>query len=228
MKELLESIADLVIRGHANAESPHPPELAGQPGTHERVTEAIDQGIEANVILQSGLLAGMDVVGQRFRDCDMFIPDVLASRQAMVAGTELLRPLLREAETSPHGKIILGTVWKDLHDIGKNLVGIMLEGAGFEVIDMGINVSPEKFIEAARENPGVPIGLSALLSTTMVNMQKTIEALRDADLPNMPIIIVGGAPVTQQFADEIGAAGYAPDASSAIGVLRELIGQNAA
>ncbi|MBN1477762.1 corrinoid protein [Candidatus Sumerlaeota bacterium] len=225
--ELLKTIADRVIVGRAHAASPHPPELAGQPGVRELVEEAIAKGGDAQVILQQGLLAGMEVVGQRFRDCEIFIPDVLASCQAMRAGSELLRPLLQEGDASPRGKFIIGTVKGDLHDIGKNLVAMMLEGAGFEVIDLGTNVSAEKFIEIAREHPGVPIGLSALLSTTMASMQTTVKALLGADLPQAPVTVVGGAPVTQQFADEIGANGYAADASSAVDVVKRLVEQTA-
>jgi 5-methyltetrahydrofolate--homocysteine methyltransferase len=225
MGDLLETIADRVIVGRVDSSSPHPPELKGQPGAKELVAEAIRQGIDAQTILHRGLLAGMEVVGERFGRNEIYIPQVLASCRAMRTGADVLRPLLREGDSSPRGRFIIGTVKGDLHDIGKNLVTMMLEGAGFEIVDLGVNVPPDRFVEAARENPHVPIGLSALLSTTMVQMGKTIRELHEADLPGELITVVGGAPVTQRFADEIGASGYAPDASSAVGVVKRLVGQ---
>jgi 5-methyltetrahydrofolate--homocysteine methyltransferase len=224
MEEILKTIADRVIAGRVDAASPHPPELRGKPGVKELVREALEKGLSAQSVLNEGLLAGMEVVGQRFRDCEIFIPDVLISCQAMRAGAEILKPLLREAEASPRGKFIIGTVKGDLHDIGKNLVAMMLEGAGFEIIDLGIDVSAEKFIEAARSHPGTPIGLSALLSTTMVSMEKSVRALQEANLPGGAIIVIGGAPITEQFAKQIGASGYAPDAASAVDVVKGLVG----
>ncbi len=221
MEELLRTIAERVIVGRVNQDSPHPPALVGQPGVQELVAEAIDKKIEASVILGEGLLGGMEVVGRRFRDNEVFIPDVLASCQAMRAGADLLRPLLQTENISPMGKFIIGTVEGDLHDIGKNLVAMMLEGAGFEVIDLGINVTPEKFIEAAREHPGAPVGFSALLSTTMVSMEKSVKAVNEAGLLNV-VTVVGGAPVTREFADQIGASGFAKDASEAVEVAKRL------
>jgi 5-methyltetrahydrofolate--homocysteine methyltransferase len=223
MEELLKTIGERVIVGRVDANSPHPPELKGQPGVKELVAQAIDKGIDPQAILNDGLLGGMEVVGQRFRDCEIFIPDVLVSCQAMRAGAALLKPLLKQDQSSPRGKFIIGTVKGDLHDIGKNLVMMMLEGAGYEVVDLGVDVSAEKFIEASRANPGAPVGLSALLSTTMESMRKTVAALNDSDLPEKPIMVVGGAPITQEFADEIGAAGYAADASSAVEIVNRLV-----
>ncbi|NUP90782.1 MAG: corrinoid protein [Candidatus Sumerlaeia bacterium] len=223
MQELLKTIADRVIAGRVDAQSPHPPELAGQPGVKELVTQALDQGADPLTVLNQGLLAGMEVVGRQFRDCEIFIPDVLVACQAMRAGADLLRPHLREGGASPLGKFIIGTVKGDLHDIGKNLVSMMLEGAGFEIVDLGINVPEEKFVEAARAHPGVPIGLSALLSTTMVNMEKTIRALRAANLPGGVKTVIGGAPITQEFADQIGADAFAPDASLAVEAVKRLM-----
>lgn len=224
MEDLLKTIAERVIVGRVDSASPHPPELKGQPGVRELVSEAVERGVDAQSILQNGLLAGMEVVGERFGRNEIYIPQVLASCLAMRTGAEVLKPLLQEGDSSLRGRFIIGTVKGDLHDIGKNLVAMMLEGAGFEIVDLGVNNPPERFVEAAREHPGVPIGLSALLSTTMVHMQKTIEQLRGADLPGDLITVVGGAPVTQQFANEIGASGYAPDASTAVGVVKALVG----
>jgi methanogenic corrinoid protein MtbC1 len=164
----------------------------------------------------------MEVVGRQFRDCDIFIPDVLVACQAMRAGSELLKPHLRAGDASPRGKFVIGTVRGDLHDIGKNLVAMMLEGAGFEIVDLGINVPTEKFIDVAKANPGVPIGLSALLSTTMVNMEKTVRALNEA-LPGRVMTVIGGAPITAEFAKQIGASGYAPDASAAVEEVKRLL-----
>lgn len=223
MQELLSTIANRVFLGHTDAQSPHPPALKGEVGVKELVEEALEKGIEPLEILNDGLLKGMEAVGEKFRACEIFIPDVLISCQAMRTGAAILKPHLSEGAASPHGKFIIGTVKGDLHDIGKNLVCMMLEGSGFEVVDLGVDVSPERFIAAAKEHPGAPIGLSALLSTTMINMEKSVKELNEADLPKRVITVIGGAPVTQSFAEEIGASAYAPDASSAADVVKKII-----
>lgn len=217
-----EKMAECVIRGHINANAPYPPDMKGQPGVEELVQEAIDEGLEAQSILNDGLVKGMDEVGRRFRENEYFVPDVLISAKAMKSGSELLKPLLAESGAKPLGTILVGTVEGDMHDIGKNLVVMMLEGAGFKVIDLGVNVTADKFAQALKDNPDAQLaGLSALLTTTMVNMSKTIEALKavSGDVK----VIVGGAPVTDSFAQEIGADGYASDASRAVDVAKDLI-----
>jgi 5-methyltetrahydrofolate--homocysteine methyltransferase len=181
----------------------------------ELVQIALDAGTPANEILQQGLIVGMDIVGEKMECGDMFIPEVLMSAQAMSISVEILKPLLAEGESASAGKVIIGTVKGDLHDIGKNLVVMMMESAGFEVIDLGVDVDPDKFVEAIRENKPNIVGLSALLTTTMPMMKKSIESIEESGLRDSLKIIVGGAPVNQAFADEVGADGYAPDAGSA-------------
>lgn len=179
------------------------------------VKEALDAGVSAGEILQDGLIAGMDIVGERMESGEMFIPEVLMAAQAMGESVEVLKPLLAEGESSTAGKVVLGTVKGDLHDIGKNLVVMMMESAGFDVIDLGVDVDPEKFVEAIKENKPDIVGISALLTTTMPMMKKSIDSIEESGLRENLKIIVGGAPVNQAFADEIGADGYAPDAGAA-------------
>ncbi len=181
----------------------------------ELVQAAVDAGVPANEILQKGLIAGMDIVGEKMESGDMFIPEVLMSARAMSISVEILKPLLAAGEGASAGKVVIGTVKGDLHDIGKNLVVMMMESAGFEVIDLGVDVDPAKFVEAIKENKPSIVGLSALLTTTMPMMRKSIESIEESGLREGLKIIVGGAPVNQAFADEIGADGYAPDAGSA-------------
>ena len=185
---------------------------------------ALDEGLTPGQALQGGLLKGMERVGVDFRDGDLFVPEVLIAARAMHAGMDVLKPLLTEADAPSAGKVVLGTVAGDLHDIGKNLVAMMLEGGGFEIVDLGINLPPERFIEAIREHEPDVVGLSALLMSTMPAMQKTIAAIAEQGLRDRAKIIVGGAPVTQVFADEIGADGYAPDAAMAVELTRSLLG----
>lgn len=187
--------------------------------------QALREGLSPGQILSEGLLAGMDVVGAKFKNGDLFIPEVLVVVKAMHAGLEILRPRLVETGVQPVGKMVLGTVKGDLHDIGKNMVGMMLEGGGFEVIDLGVDCPPERFVEAAREEGVQIVGMSALLSTTMVNMKEVMDALHEAGLGGKVKTMVGGAVVSQKFADEIGADGYAPDAASAVEKARALIGR---
>jgi len=182
----------------------------------EEVNQAIEEGIPTTRILDDGLIAGMNVVGKRFKNHEMFLPEVLLSARAMTAGVALLKPLLIAEEVPSRGKVVLGSVQGDLHDIGKNLVGIMLEGAGFEVVDLGIDVPPEKFIEAAVTEEAGVIGLSSLLTTTMDIMKGVVELAGQRGLSDRIKIIVGGAPLSQEFAQSIGANGYAYDAANAV------------
>ncbi|MBM3320026.1 MAG: corrinoid protein [Candidatus Eisenbacteria bacterium] len=191
------------------------------------VREAAAAGFPAASILNEGLVAGMNVVGEKFRVHEIFLPDVLLAAKAMVAGVEELRPHLASERPTTRGTIVLGSVQGDLHDIGKNLVGILLKGAGFEVIDLGHDVAPERFVEAAEREGAAVIGMSALLTTTMVNMRKTIELLEERGLRKRFLVIIGGAPVSRDFAHEIGADAYAYDAANAVDRLRELTAEKA-
>ncbi|MCJ7518461.1 MAG: corrinoid protein [Anaerolineaceae bacterium] len=179
------------------------------------VQEAISTKITAEKILKEGMMSAMGEVGRLFEEGEYFVPELLVAARAMQGGMELLKPLLVAADIQPIGRIVIGTVKGDLHDIGKNLVGMMLEGAGFEVTDLGSDVDAQKFVDAVKSSNAQIVGLSALLTTTMSNMPFTIEALKEAGLRNKVKVLVGGAPLTKAFADKIGADGYAPDASQA-------------
>ena len=188
----------------------------------ERLTQqALDEGLPAQDILQGGLIAGMSVVGGRFKKNEIYVPEVLFSARAMKAGMALLKPILADTGAEPVGRVVLGTVKGDQHDIGKNLVGMMLEGAGFEVIDLGVDTPGEKFVEAAKENRADIVGMSALLTTTMPHMKTIIEALKSAGLTVKTM--VGGAPVTQRFADEIKADAFGKDGALAVDKAKELL-----
>ena len=186
------------------------------------VRQALDEGAAPDRILAEGLIAGMDAVGTDFKSGELFVPEVLIAAKAMQAGLNILRPLLAAAGAPSAGKYVIGTVKGDLHDIGKNLVKMMAEGAGFEVIDLGTDASPDKFLAAVREHQPQLVGMSALLTTTMVNMKATIVALEEAGLRASVKILVGGAPVTEAFAKQIGADAYAPDSANAVDAARQL------
>ena len=187
------------------------------------VQQALDDGIDAEVVLNDGLIPGMAVVGERFRRNLIYVPEVLLSARAMKAGMAILEPILASSGVEPIGKIIMGTVKGDLHDIGKNLVGMMLQGAGYEIIDLGTDVSAERFIAAIKEHGSKLLGMSALLTTTMPYMSKVVQAVKESGLSDVRTMI-GGAPVTQKFATDIGADGYAPDAASAVELAKQLYG----
>jgi 5-methyltetrahydrofolate--homocysteine methyltransferase len=187
----------------------------------ELTGKAIEQELSAKQILDDGLIAGMNVIGEKFRDHEIFLPDVLLAARAMYAGLDLLKPLLIRDDVPMVGKVVIGTVQGDLHDIGKNLVGVMLKGAGFEVIDLGNDVAPESFIAAAREHDAHVIGMSTLLTTTMPVMKKTVELIKAEGLSVMAI--VGGAPVSREYANEIGADAYAYDGMSAVEHVKKLL-----
>jgi len=184
---------------------------------------AVADGLSAKQILDDGLIAGMNVVGEKFRVHEIFLPDVLLAARAMYSGMDVIKPLMLEEDVPAIGKAVIGTVQGDLHDIGKNLVGIMLKGAGFEVIDLGNDVAPEAFIAAARENDAQVIGMSALLTTTMPVMRKVVSMLREAGLNGKIKTIVGGAPLSADFAAEIGADAYAYDGVNAVDRVKELV-----
>jgi 5-methyltetrahydrofolate--homocysteine methyltransferase len=204
----LKALADAVITGDQN--------------TAVQITKsALDEGTAAKAVLEEGLIAGMNVVGVRFKKNEVYIPEVLISARAMKGAMELLEPELAKAGVKPAGKFLIGTVKGDLHDIGKNLVCMMLKGAGFEVVDLGVDVASETFIEKAKQSSAHLIGMSALLTTTMPAMESTLKALRQAGVGAK--IVVGGAPVTQEYADKIGADGYAADAATAVDVAKSLV-----
>jgi 5-methyltetrahydrofolate--homocysteine methyltransferase len=192
------------------------------PGTRSLVTEALNEGAHPQGLLDDYLIPAMDEVGRRFEEGEYFVPEMLIASRAMKAGLEIIRPHLTLAERKSAGKVAVGTVIGDLHDIGKNLVVAMLEGGGFEVVDLGVDVSPEKFIAAVRDNGVTILAMSALLTTTMPGMKSTIQALEASGLRGNVKVMVGGAPITQRYADEIGADGYSDNASSAVRLAREL------
>jgi len=204
----LEAIAEALIRGDRDT-------------VVKLVRAAVDERVSAEDILNQGLVAGMDVVGRKFKNNEFYVPEVLIAARAMNAGMDIIAPMLAKSGAKPAGKIVIGTVKGDLHDIGKNLVGMMLKGGGFQVIDAGIDVPPERFIQLAEQNGADIIGLSALLTTTMTQMPRVIEAVKEAGLETK--VMIGGAPITQDYADEIGADGYAPDAASAVDLARRLM-----
>jgi len=204
----LKALADAVVKGD-------------QSTAVELTRTAIDEGVAIKNILDDGLIGGMDIIAARWKKNEVYIPEVLIAARAMKTAVELLEPELVKAGIEPIGKFLIGTVQGDLHDIGKNLVSMMLKGAGFEVIDIGVDVAPEKFIEQAKATGIQLIGMSALLTTTMPAMEKTLKAMRDAGISAK--ILIGGAPVTQGYADKIGADGYAPDAASAVDLAKSLV-----
>ncbi len=210
MSEILSKISEAIIEGNAE-------DMA------DLTEEALDDGLSAQEILDKGLMAGMDYVGVEFKAGNMFVPEVLRSARAMQTSMEILKPLLAEAGAKRTGKVLLGTVKGDLHDIGKNLVGMMCEGAGFEVKDIGKDIDARAFVAAIKEFEPDILGMSALLTTTMRAMGHTIKALEEAGLRDRVKVMVGGAPVTQAFADQINADGYAANAASAADLAKKLV-----
>ncbi|MGA2820962.1 MAG: corrinoid protein [Anaerolineales bacterium] len=205
----IQQIAEAVIGGKAAA-------------TQQEVKNALQAGIKPEQILSEGLIAAMSEVGARFERGEFYVPEMLIAARAMQSGLSILRPLLTDQAMAMRGKVVIGTVKGDLHDIGKNLVAMMLEGAGYEVVDLGTDVPPEKFASAVREHHPALVGMSALLTTTMRNMKETIEAIEDIGLRGQVKIMVGGAPLTEAFAKDVGADGYAPDASRAVALAKSL------
>jgi 5-methyltetrahydrofolate--homocysteine methyltransferase len=206
----LQALADAVING--------------QKDEAEQLTrEAIDEGVKPSKIINDGLIAGMSVVGEKFKNNEFYVPEVLIAARAMQSAMGHVKPLLTEGEMQSKGKVVIGTVKGDLHDIGKNLVAMMLEGGGYDVIDLEVDVSPDDFVSTASEQDANCIALSALLTTTMPSMKDTVDALVEAGLKDQVKVVIGGAPVTQSYADEIGADGYAPDAASAVDKVAELL-----
>jgi len=193
-------------------------------GAEQWTRDALDAGAAPKEIIDKGLVPGMDVVGTRFKSNEFHMPEVLIAARAMKASMSLVRPLISEADSDPTGRVVIGTVQGDLHDIGKNLVSMMLEGAGFEVHDLGVDVSPQAFVEAAESRKANVVCLSALLTTTMPMMRNIIQAVEEAELRADVKILIGGAPVSQAYADQITADGYAPDGASAVDIAKSLLG----
>lgn len=210
MSTIIQEIREAVIEGQAKVVVP-------------KVEQALAEGIKPNIILNDGLISAMAEVGKLFEEGEFFVPEMLIAARAMSAALELLKPHLVAQGVEPVGKVAIGTVKGDLHDIGKSLVAMMLEGAGFEIVDLGVDVSPEQFVNAVKDGATI-VAMSALLTTTMPNMKTTIDAFENAGLREQAVIMVGGAPVTQAYADEIGADGYSPDASAAVRKAKELLG----
>ncbi len=211
MEGLLSLIYQAVLEGNQSA-------------ARDAVQQALDANLDPEAILKQAMMPAMQEVGRLFEEGEYFVPEMLVAARAMQAGMNLLRPRLVQDDVASSGKVVAGTVKGDLHDIGKNLVCMMLEGAAFEIIDLGTDVPPEKFVEAVKANGAQLVALSALLTTTMPNMKQTIEALQQAGLRQQVKVMVGGAPVTETFARQIGADGYAPDASRAVALAKSLMG----
>ncbi|MBU0560558.1 MAG: corrinoid protein [Bacteroidetes bacterium] len=212
MEQILQKISEYVEIGKAEKNSPYPSDLKGIDGASELTLQALEMGIKPNTILNDALLIGMRRIGEKFSSGKAFIPNLLISAKAMNAALEHLKPFFESGEAVFKGKIILGTVKGDLHDIGKNLVKMVMKGEGWEVVDIGVDVSSEKFIDALKSHPGAIVGLSALLTTTMMNMENIVHSVKEYDSSTK--IFVGGAPLSRQFCDKIGADGYFPDPHS--------------
>lgn len=207
----LSQLYDAVINGQA-------------PAAHDLTQQALAEGVDPLRLVNEFMIPAMDEVGRRFDCSDYFVPELLLSARAMKGALELVRPLLAARGDKPVGRIAIGTVKGDLHDIGKNLVGSLLEGAGFEVLDLGVNVSPERFVQTVLESKAQIVAISALLTTTMPGMRTTIEALRQAGVRHQVKVLVGGAPITQKYADEIGADGYSENAVGAVALAKRALG----
>ncbi|NLA49304.1 MAG: cobalamin-binding protein [Bacteroidales bacterium] len=221
MDDLLIKLSRCVEFGKTDKSSPYPPDMKGQDGADELARQALDNGITPDEILEDALIPAMAIVGNKFSNKEIYVPQMLMAAKAMNSAMQHLKPYFQSGETKRKGKFIIGTVAGDLHDIGKNLVAMMIEGGGWEVIDLGVDVSTEKFLKALEDNPGAFIGLSALLTTTMENMKKTVSAVRE----KYPVskILVGGAPVTMDFCQRIGADFYSPDPQGAVNYLNQTI-----
>lgn len=220
MENTLERIAFCVEVGKINAKTPYPPAMKGEDGADELTLKALEQGYSPNDILTKGLIVGMNNIGVKFKENKVFVPQVLMSAKAMSGGMQHLKRYFNDGSVKRKGKLIIGTVKGDLHDIGKNLVCMMVEGNGYEIIDLGVDVTEEKFVDAVRENPDAFVGMSALLTTTMVNMESINTAIK-AEFPQVKIFI-GGAPVSSDFAQKIGADYYTEEPQRLVEILNQL------
>ena len=221
MDELLERISHCVEFGKTDKSSPYPPDMKGQEGADELAKLALESGIKPGDILDKALIPAMSVVGDKFSRKVIYVPQMLMAAKAMSSAMKHLKPFFQSGEARRKGKFIIGTVAGDLHDIGKNLVSMMIEGGGWEVIDLGVDVSTDKFLKAIMENPDAVIGLSALLTTTMENMKKTVSAIKEKNAASK--ILIGGAPVTHEYCEKIGADFYSPDPQGAVNYLSRLV-----
>ena len=208
--KILENIANELQNGHSES-------------VETLVKKALSQNTPAKEILYSGLVEGMKIVSEKFKNNECFIPEVLVSAKAMNQGMEIIKPLLSDADIQSQGKVVIGTVRGDLHDIGKNIVAMLLQGAGFEIIDLGADVPKEKFLEYTQKERADIVGMSALLTTTMVYMKEVIDTIKSAELDYQVKFMIGGAPVTDSFAQQIGADGYAPDAATAVDLAKNIL-----
>jgi methanogenic corrinoid protein MtbC1 len=221
MNELLNKIARCIESGKIDKISPYPPDLKGQDGADELTKLALETGIKPDQILDQALIPAMEVVGDRFSRKEIYVPQMLMSAKAMNSSMKHIKPFFQSGETKRKGKFIIGTVAGDLHDIGKNLVSMMIEGGGWEVIDLGVDVNTDKFMKALEENPTSVVGLSALLTTTMENMKKTVATIKEKYSDTK--ILIGGAPVTREYCEKIGADFYSPDPQGAVNYLKQLV-----
>jgi len=219
MTEILNNLALCIERGKEDRNSPYPPDMKDQDGAREYTKKALEAGLSADRILKEGLMPGMNAIGEKFSQGTAYIPELLISSKAMYSAMDILKPYFESGEVEHRGTVILGTVAGDLHDIGKNIVRMVLEGDGWKVLDLGVDTTTEKFKKALQENPGAILGMSALLTTTMTNMGKSVEEIK-ADDPAQKIFI-GGAPVTEEFCKKIGADGYYSDPHNFVRFLRE-------
>jgi 5-methyltetrahydrofolate--homocysteine methyltransferase len=219
-EELLSKLSECTELGKINLASPFPPQLKGQNGVDELTREALDSGISPEEVLEA-LVSGMGVIGDKFSAGKAFVPNMLMAAKAMSAGMAHLKPFFNSGQVKRKGTFVIGTVFGDLHDIGKNLVAMTVEGAGWEVIDLGVDVKPEKFVEVIAQYPDCVVGLSALLTTTMNNMEVVLKAIKEK-FPEK-IVIIGGAPLSQEFSDKIGATGYSSSPQGAVNLLNQLV-----
>ena len=220
MNDILLSLSKCVEFGKINKTSPYPPNMKDQDGADELAKRALDEGITPDEILENALIPAMANVGDKFTRKEIYVPQMLMAAKAMNSAMVHLKPFFQSGETKRKGKFIIGTVSGDLHDIGKNLVAMMIEGGGWEVIDLGVDVGPEKFLKALEEHPDAIVGLSALLTTTMENMKKIVTSIKEKN--NNSKILVGGAPVTMEYCQKIGADFYSPDPQGAVNYLKQL------
>jgi methanogenic corrinoid protein MtbC1 len=221
MSDVLQRLSECVEAGKASAKSSYPPQLKGQPGADELCQEALEQGVSPTDVLQKALVPAMARTGEKFSRGEAFVPEMLLAARAMTAAMVHLRPYFASGEVKRRGVFVVGTVAGDLHDIGKNILAMMVEGAGWEVVDLGVDVKAERFLAEIEKHPGCVIGLSALLTTTMVNMEKTVQEIQ-ARHP-ATVILVGGAPVTREFCQKIGASHYSPDPQGAVEYLNSAV-----
>lgn len=221
MSDILDKLARCVETGKVDKVSPYPPDMKGQDGADELAKQALESGIRPEEILENALIPAMAVVGDKFTRKEIYVPQMLMAAKAMNGAMKHLKPFFQSGETKRKGKFIVGTVSGDLHDIGKNLVAMMIEGGGWEIIDLGVDVSTEKFLKAIDDNPGAVVGLSALLTTTMENMKKTVASIKEKHSGIK--VLVGGAPVTMDYCNRIGADFYSPDPQGAVNYLKNLL-----